>query len=66
LLRNTQSKKYLAICPENALALNDKAFLESYGSPKPEKDADDVVFHCRTGVRSTKALGIAQSLGYTK
>ncbi|XP_033638051.1 rhodanese domain-containing protein CG4456-like [Asterias rubens] len=51
---------------EEALQLSDEAFLAKYGHPKPQKTQDNVVFTCRIGNRSLKALNIAKALGYTK
>nr|CAB3267320.1 thiosulfate sulfurtransferase/rhodanese-like domain-containing protein 3 [Phallusia mammillata] len=49
-----------------ALKLSDEAFEEKYKSSKPQKDAEDIIFHCRSGVRSTMALYAAIDQGYSK
>ncbi|KAJ3311166.1 hypothetical protein HDV04_004379 [Boothiomyces sp. JEL0838] len=48
---------------EQALALPPAEFSQKYGFPKPSK-TDQLVFHCRSGKRSTSACGIAESKGF--
>ncbi|KAF8649726.1 hypothetical protein AX16_005498 [Volvariella volvacea WC 439] len=48
----------------NALHLNEAAFLEKYGFNKPKKD-QELVFYCRSGMRSTTASDVAKRNGYT-
>ncbi|XP_022095226.1 thiosulfate sulfurtransferase/rhodanese-like domain-containing protein 1 [Acanthaster planci] len=50
----------------DALHLPDEEFEARYGHRKPQKTDDNVVFTCRIGNRSLKALNIARELGYTK
>lgn len=46
-----------------SLTLSDAAFKEKFGRSKPSVN-DDVVFYCKSGVRSTKAAEIAESAGF--
>ena len=49
-----------------ALKLSDEEFLNEYGVPKPSRDDSNIVFHCRSGIRSKTALEFAYQLGYSK
>lgn len=49
-----------------AFQMSNSEFKSKYGMNKPDKDADDIIFHCKAGGRSTFALRIAQTLGYSK
>lgn len=49
-----------------ALTLSDEEFESQYGIPKPSKDDSNIIFHCRSGIRSRTALEIAYQLGYSK
>lgn len=49
----------------DALKLNESDFQSKYEFPKPQLDAE-VVFTCRSGVRSMKASLIAEGDGYHK
>ena len=51
---------------EEALKMTPDKFLLKYKCPKPSKDDTDIIFHCKKGVRSQKALQIAHQLGYSK
>ena len=46
--------------------MSSEEFIYKYGAAKPSADDQNVVFHCRAGVRSKEAMDIAQSLGYAK
>ena len=48
------------------MQLSKEEFFKKYGKEKPQKDADDIVFLCRGGIRSTFALQLAQHFGYSK
>lgn len=51
---------------ENVLkTLSEEEFKKRYGRPKPGSDFP-MVFSCRLGARSAKAVQIAAQLGYTK
>ena len=50
---------------EEALSLADEHFLHTYRAKKPSK-TDNIVFTCLAGVRSRRALLLAQALGYKK
>ncbi|CAH8655374.1 unnamed protein product [Schistosoma rodhaini] len=49
---------------EDAFKLDEKSFLEKYKFQKPNVADKNVVFSCRSGVRSMRALKIVQDLGY--
>lgn len=49
---------------KSALNLHSSEFQSKYGTSKPSKNNENVVFYCRAGVRSGQALAAAQSLGY--
>ncbi|XP_037549823.1 thiosulfate:glutathione sulfurtransferase [Nematolebias whitei] len=51
---------------EESLQLAPAHFLQKYEVKAPRKEDDNIVFHCRTGVRSSKALLIARRLGFHK
>ncbi|XP_072048415.1 rhodanese domain-containing protein CG4456-like isoform X1 [Amphiura filiformis] len=48
----------------DALTMEETAFTAKYGRPKPSKGDNNIVFHCRGGVRSLEALQMARSEGY--
>jgi len=50
---------------EKSFQMDNHSFKEKYGIDKPSKDNCDLVFHCRSGVRSQKAVDIVKTLGYT-
>ena len=49
---------------EDALSLESEEFEEHYGACKPSREKTDIVFHCRSGVRSLVAMEMAHRLGY--
>ncbi|CAH8651165.1 Thiosulfate:glutathione sulfurtransferase [Schistosoma haematobium] len=49
---------------EDAFKLDEKSFIEKYKIHKPNVADKNVVFSCRSGVRSMRALKIVQDLGY--
>lgn len=49
---------------DSALKLSDDDFKSKYEMTKPSKDDCNLVFHCRSGVRSLKAAQIAKQNGY--
>ncbi|XP_017261934.3 thiosulfate:glutathione sulfurtransferase [Kryptolebias marmoratus] len=51
---------------EESLQLSPAHFLQKFEVKAPRREDDNIVFHCRTGVRSSKALGIARQLGFNK
>ena len=51
---------------EEALKMTLDTFMAKYKCSKPSKEDIDIVFHCKKGARSQKALQIAHQLGYTK
>ncbi|XP_071451952.1 rhodanese domain-containing protein CG4456-like isoform X2 [Hetaerina americana] len=50
---------------EAALKMDDQEFETQYKHKKPEKDAE-IVFSCRSGNRSRRAMDLARTLGYDK
>ncbi len=48
-----------------ALYMDGTKFKEKYGFPKPEFD-QEVVFYCRSGMRSATASDVARRNGYKK
>lgn len=50
---------------EQALKMPEGQFKQKYHAAKPSKN-DRVVFSCRSGNRSEKALKLAVSLGYPR
>uniref|UniRef100_A0A3Q0T131 Si:ch211-161h7.8 n=1 Tax=Amphilophus citrinellus TaxID=61819 RepID=A0A3Q0T131_AMPCI len=51
---------------EESLKLSPEYFEQRFEVKAPGKDDDNVVFHCRSGIRSAAALGIAHQLGFSK
>ncbi|XP_067107542.1 thiosulfate:glutathione sulfurtransferase isoform X1 [Osmerus mordax] len=51
---------------EESLKLSPEHFKQTFEVPAPLKDADNIVFHCKSGNRSGKALDIAYNLGFTR
>ncbi|KAM9333827.1 thiosulfate:glutathione sulfurtransferase [Pholidichthys leucotaenia] len=51
---------------EESLKLPSEHFQQKFQTKVPEKDDENIVFHCRTGKRSADALGIAHQLGFSK
>uniref|UniRef100_UPI00398E5053 thiosulfate:glutathione sulfurtransferase n=1 Tax=Pristiophorus japonicus TaxID=55135 RepID=UPI00398E5053 len=51
---------------ETALKMDAEIFQETYKSPKPKREDANIVFQCRSGVRSATALETAQNLGFSK
>ncbi|ORY85583.1 Rhodanese-like domain-containing protein [Protomyces lactucae-debilis] len=49
---------------QEALSLDAPDFKSKFGIAKPSKEQDEVIFYCRSGVRSTAAAEIAEKLGY--
>ncbi|XP_064615421.1 thiosulfate sulfurtransferase/rhodanese-like domain-containing protein 3, partial [Liolophura sinensis] len=50
----------------DVLSLSPEEFKNRFGVDKPKEDDQNIVFHCRTGVRSKNALLIARELGLPK
>ena len=44
--------------------ITDEEFEDRFGHPRPARDAE-VVFYCRSGVRSRAAAGLAADAGWT-
>uniref|UniRef100_A0A3B3BK68 Thiosulfate:glutathione sulfurtransferase-like n=1 Tax=Oryzias melastigma TaxID=30732 RepID=A0A3B3BK68_ORYME len=51
---------------EESLQLPPDHFEQRFKVKAPEKEDGNIVFHCRSGKRSFKALGIAHQLGFHK
>ncbi|XP_024139494.1 thiosulfate:glutathione sulfurtransferase [Oryzias melastigma] len=51
---------------ESAFKLPPEEFKSKYGKVKPEKDSDDLVFHCQMGRRGAMATTKVYQLGYSK
>jgi len=45
--------------------INEEEFEDRFGCPRPEKDAE-LVIYCRSGVRGRAAAGLARDAGWTK
>lgn len=50
----------------DVLKLSPEDFKNQFGVDKPKEDDENIVFHCRSGVRSKNALLIARELGLPK
>lgn len=50
----------------DVLKLSPEEFKNQFGVDKPKEDDQNIVFHCRSGVRSKNALLIARELGLPK
>ncbi|XP_033637480.1 thiosulfate sulfurtransferase/rhodanese-like domain-containing protein 3 [Asterias rubens] len=50
----------------DSLRLPEEKFEMKYKSPRPKEADDNIVFHCRSGVRSLNAVNLAKELGFTK
>ncbi|KAM7369891.1 hypothetical protein PAMP_011179 [Pampus punctatissimus] len=51
---------------EESLKLSPEDFQQKFEVRAPEKDDDNLVFHCQSGKRSAKALDIARQLGFSR
>ncbi|GAA6214981.1 thiosulfate sulfurtransferase/rhodanese-like domain-containing protein 1 [Lates japonicus] len=51
---------------EESLKLPPESFEQKFQVEAPEKDDDNIVFHCRSGKRSATALDIAHKLGFSR
>lgn len=51
---------------DESLKLSPEQFQQRYNVKAPEKDDNNIVFYCRSGNRSYKALTMAQQLGFTR
>ncbi|XP_028289293.1 thiosulfate:glutathione sulfurtransferase [Parambassis ranga] len=51
---------------EESLKLTPERFQQKFDMKAPKKNDDNIVFHCRSGNRSAKALGIAHQLGFSR
>ncbi|KAI3355281.1 hypothetical protein L3Q82_018129 [Scortum barcoo] len=51
---------------EESLKLSPELFKLMFEVKPPEKDDTNIVFHCRSGKRSSKALDIARQLGFSR
>ncbi|CAG5895977.1 unnamed protein product [Menidia menidia] len=51
---------------EESLKLSPEIFKQKFNVKSPEKDDDNIVFHCRSGKRSLAALDIAHRLGFSR
>ncbi|TWW70961.1 thiosulfate:glutathione sulfurtransferase [Takifugu flavidus] len=55
----------LAVVDES-MKLSPEQFQQRYNVKAPGKDDNNIVFYCRSGNRSYKALSMAQQLGFTR
>lgn len=51
---------------DESLKLSPEQFQQRYNVKAPGKDDNNVVFYCRSGNRSYKALTMAQQLGFSR
>ncbi|CAI5673184.1 thiosulfate:glutathione sulfurtransferase isoform X1 [Oreochromis niloticus] len=51
---------------EESLQLSPELFEQRFEVKAPTKADDNIVFHCKSGSRSIRALGIAHQLGFSK
>ncbi|KAM3860697.1 thiosulfate:glutathione sulfurtransferase [Diretmus argenteus] len=51
---------------EESLKLSPEHFELIFEVKHPGKDDDNIVFHCQSGNRSSKALNIARQLGFSR
>lgn len=51
---------------EESLKLSPEGFQQKFEVKAPEKDDENIVFHCRSGKRSAKALDIARHMGFSR
>ncbi|XP_026148316.1 thiosulfate:glutathione sulfurtransferase [Mastacembelus armatus] len=51
---------------EESLKLSPEHFEQKFKVKAPGKDDDNIVFQCKSGNRSLKALGIAYQLGFSR
>uniref|UniRef100_A0A3Q3W4T3 Rhodanese domain-containing protein n=1 Tax=Mola mola TaxID=94237 RepID=A0A3Q3W4T3_MOLML len=51
---------------DESLKLSPVLFQQRFGAGIPGKDDDNIVFYCRSGNRSSKALFIAHQLGFSR
>ncbi|XP_010792273.1 thiosulfate sulfurtransferase/rhodanese-like domain-containing protein 1 [Notothenia coriiceps] len=51
---------------EESLKLSSEQFQQTFDIKPPGKDDDNIVFHCKSGSRSSKALDIARRLGFSR
>ncbi|CAI2737426.1 unnamed protein product [Dicrocoelium dendriticum] len=49
---------------EDAFLMEPDAFESQYGIPKPKTGAKNIVFTCRSGARSLRAVRIVNEMGY--
>ncbi|XP_040023439.2 thiosulfate:glutathione sulfurtransferase isoform X1 [Gasterosteus aculeatus] len=49
---------------EESLKLSPEHFQQTFQVKAPGKDDDNIVFHCKTGGRSSRALDVALKLGF--
>ncbi len=49
-----------------ALKLSPDQFKHKFKVDQPNKDDENIVFHCKSGIRSLIAIVIAKQFGYTK
>nr|XP_046227509.1 thiosulfate:glutathione sulfurtransferase isoform X2 [Scatophagus argus] len=51
---------------EESLKLSPEQFQRKFDVRAPGKDDNNIVFHCRSGTRSSNALTIAHQLGFSR
>ncbi|XP_032359890.1 thiosulfate:glutathione sulfurtransferase [Etheostoma spectabile] len=51
---------------EESLKLSPERFHQTFEVKAPGKDDDNIVFQCKSGNRSAKALDIARQLGFSR
>ena len=57
---------YLVGEVSEALTMMNEEFVAKYGAPKPSVEDENIVFHCRAGVRSRTAMALANEMGFKK
>ena len=50
---------------DDAFQMSSEDFKTSYGIKKPSVGDDNIIFHCKRGIRSRVAMEIAIKHGYT-
>lgn len=48
------------------MKLSPERFQQKFEVRAPKKEDDNLVFHCKSGIRGAKALDIARQLGFIR
>ncbi|XP_060950309.1 thiosulfate:glutathione sulfurtransferase [Limanda limanda] len=51
---------------EESLKLSPEGFKDTFKVKAPGKGDDNIIFHCKSGKRSAKALDISRQLGFSR